>query len=554
MFDYNKQPKRGQARLLLLSCSNEVPALHCPQEIITIRRTITCPNVNPLSSLKPTEPTVRRSSNQFPFWITLILVSGVPRILGAFLLPNSFGDAYVYTKEAGALSAKLSTGTFSLTDFYGYWLPLYQFTSALVNVFLNNPYYVAKLVSALFGIGVCLLVYEISFHITRHRKASLLAFIIIALNPLHIFTSASAMTDLPSAFFVLGSLYFALRRRWLAAAIFGALAGLTRVDNWMLLVLLPMIQIFEERRVSIPSIVILIFPPLFWFYISWKATGDWLACFVSRKQYMDALLAANPSIASLSLFGIAHNIGNLIVSTDIPVLVACLATMWLVIKRMAASSAVRNSRELRAVASINFYFFAYLSFLLLAYLTHKQPIIFPRYGLLLFALGLPILAWIYLEITRQKPPWARRVLVAIIAICVLDASIEMVGSVGFINKVYAHQAAANYLREHLQPNANSRIFCDDLTVRPESGIPEERFVSSEAAPHDREGFMNYLRQNNVEYLVFIRKEDFTPAKLFPELQNGSGNEWFQPVMHVHKRFLPTDVWIYRVTSDRRTGT
>ena len=476
----------------------------------------------------------------------MILVSGIPRILGAFLLPNSFGDAYVYTRDAGALSAKLSTGTFSLTDFYGYWLPLYQFVCALVNVFVNNPYYVAKLVSALFGIGVCLLVYETSFQLSGHRKASLLVFIIIALNPLHIFTSASAMTDLPSAFFVLGSLYFALRKRWLVAAIFGALAGLTRVDNWMLLVLMPMIQIFEERRVSIPSIVILIFPPLFWFYISWKATGDWLACFVSRKQYMDALLAANPSIASFSLFSIAHDIGNLIVSTDIPVLVACLCATGFVIKRMAASQAARNSQELRAVASIDIYFLAYLTFLLLAYLTHKQPIIFPRYGLLLFALGLPILAWLYLEIKRHKPQWARRVLIAIIAICVLDASIELVGSIGFINKVYAHQAAAKYLREHLEPHATSRIFCDDLTVRPESRIPEERFVSSETAPHDREGFMNYLRQNNVEYLVFIKKEDFTPAKLFPELQNGSGNEWFQPVMHVHKKFLPTDIWVYRV--------
>jgi hypothetical protein len=44
----------------------------------------------------------------------------------------------------------------------------------------------------------------------------------------------------------------------------------------------------------------MILPPLFWFYISWKATGDWLACFRQRQQYLDWLLVMNPAIAHFS--------------------------------------------------------------------------------------------------------------------------------------------------------------------------------------------------------------------------------------------------------------
>ena len=153
---------------------------------------------------------MRRLTNPRTLWATLVLVSGVPRIAGAFFLPNAFGDAYVYIRDIGTMSTKLARGTFALTDLYGFWLPLYQFISALVNVFLRNGFYAGKIVSALFGVGSCLLVYSIALRLTANQQAALLGFVLIALNPLHITYSASAMTDVPHAFFVLASLYFVL--------------------------------------------------------------------------------------------------------------------------------------------------------------------------------------------------------------------------------------------------------------------------------------------------------------------------------------------------------
>jgi len=350
---------------------------------------------------------MRRPSNQTVLWLALVLVSGIPRILGAFLLPNAFGDAYVYIRTIGELSLKLSARTFALTDLYGFWLPLYQFISAVINVFVGNGFYTGKVVSAVFGIGSCVLVYQITLRLTANHAAALLGFALIALNPLHIFYSASAMTDVPHAFFVLASLYFVLRRGWILAAIFAALAGLTRVESWMFLALVPLIQFAWERRISFVALVILLVPPLFWFYISWKATGDWLACFKARQQYHDWLLAMNPALAHFSLVAVLKDGATLLISADVAVLLASFVAGWLVVRRLPDLLARREGAEdIQLILALMIFFFAFLALLSIAYTTHQQPIIFPRYGLILFSLGIPILAWCFLTLKRQKPRWA----------------------------------------------------------------------------------------------------------------------------------------------------
>src|SRR4030081_880313 len=110
-------------------------------------------------------------------WPALLLISGVPRIVGAFTLPTAFGDAYVYIRDIGAMSAKISRGTFALTDFYGFWLPLFQFISALLNVLLQNGFYAGKIVSAIFGVASCLLIYSITLRLTASHQAALLGFL-----------------------------------------------------------------------------------------------------------------------------------------------------------------------------------------------------------------------------------------------------------------------------------------------------------------------------------------------------------------------------------------
>ena len=114
------------------------------------------------------------------------------------------------------------------------------------------------------------------------------------------------------------------------------------------------------------------------------------------------------------------------------------------------------------------------------------------------------------------------------------------------NREYTYRAIADFLSSQFQPSSNAHILCDDGTVLALSGIPPESFCSSVSAPRDREGFLVYLKEKNVEYLVFIDKQDSTPARLFPELKQGMGNEMFRPVLHASPRFLPAEVYLYRV--------
>jgi Dolichyl-phosphate-mannose-protein mannosyltransferase len=500
-------------------------------------------------------------------WIILVLAAGIPRILAALFLPNSFGDAYVYIRDIGSMSTKLKAGTFALTDFYGFWLPLYQFLSALLNVFVGNGFYSGKIISAIFGVGTCLFVYAIAEQLTQHRAASLLAFFLIALNPLHILTSSSALTDVPHAFFVLASLYFVLKRRWLVAAIFAALAGLTRVESWMFIVLIPLIQFLWERRVSIPAVLIMLIPPLLWFYVSWKAAGDWLACFKVRQQYHDWLLQQNPALAHFSVFGVLKDGAIFINSIDIAVLVAALVAGWIVLRRQLTDSKfalnplsargegaggevtprVTPTQPQKVLPPVVF-FFAFFALLSGAYLTHQQPIIFPRYGLILFSIGIPILAWTYVRLAQRETQKRRKLLVAIIVVCVLGASVQLAGAAGWHNQYKAQRAVAEYLRERFKPETNQSIFCDEGTVRTLSGIPESSFVISSDAPRDREGFVALLKDRKVEYVVIAKEPESTPRKLFPELDSGGSNEFFYREFQVSTRFLPTEIWIYRFTS------
>lgn len=481
-----------------------------------------------------------------------MLIASLPRILGAFFLPNTFGDAYVYIRDIGNLSTKIKAGTVALTDLYGFWLPLYQLISAVINTFVGNGFYTGKIVAALFGVGACLLVYALTLRLTGQKFAALLAFLLIALNPLHILNSTSALTDVPHAFFVLAAMYFVLKKRWIVAALFAALAGFTRVESWMLLALIPLIQFWKERRVSIPAILILLIPPLSWFYISWKATGDWLACFRARQQYHDWLLAQNPSLAHFSLKGVGKDTAMFMSGADFAVLVSAFLAAWFVLGKIRNRSQSKptimsaDSRNIDSVLPFVLVFFAFFALLLIAYLTHQQPIIFPRYGLILFSLGIPILAWTFFAITRRRPAWSRRILTTIIVLCALNWSAQFVGGIGELNRYSAQRRVADYLRVHFDPKSDMKIFCDEDTVKVLSGIPEERFLSSSAgAPRDSDSFLNFLTDNQVKYIVATEANQFIPAQTFPRLKNGELIGHYEPIMQSHSGFLLTNIHLYQ---------
>jgi hypothetical protein len=258
-------------------------------------------------------------------------------------------------------------------------------------------------------------------------------------------------------------------------------------------------------------------------------------------------MAANPSLAHFSFHHVLSDSAMLLMSTDLAVMVGCFAAAWLVIKPLGSSVwRLRFSDEHRPLLAPLVFFFAFLGMIVLAYLTGTQPIIFPRYGLILFTLGIPILAWTVLTLIKQRPEWKRRLLISVVAICVLNASVQLVAFVGSLNQMSVQRSVADYLRDHYQTENGTRILCDEGTVSVMSGIAPEAFLSFAGAPKDREGFLNFLKEKKVEYVVFVANQDSTLRKLFPDLEYGANYGVFEPVAHNRSEFMYMNVWVYRV--------
>jgi hypothetical protein len=482
-------------------------------------------------------------------WIAIWLIAIGSRATAAFLLPNAEQDGYSYAEIIARLSAHISSGHLQWADLFGFWFPLFQLAAAIPNIWIGHPLVAGKILSALCGASSCVLVFAITQRITRSIALGYLAFALIVLNPFHVLYSAACMTDVPCGFLVLTSLWFLIRRRWLLAAIFAALASCVRMEPWALILLLPLLQFAYEKRVSIAALIILILPPLAWLALSYHVTGDPFAYFAARVHYHANYLDFYPTRHGFASADIRQDLDYFLLGANRIVVLAIVATGALSILRTFRR---RRFMPLSWVAPLA-YATALFGLLLLAYLTRRQPVILPRYGLIFFPLGLPLLVWL---IGLSIKHWPRSLAIKLAAFLVIGLSVrETKGQVDTIWKVRvdfrAHQQIVHALRIAFSQSANSdqRCFSDDVGVRVLSGFPEDRFVRSTSAPasawEDAAVFESYLKENHVAYLVFTRIEDSLPAKVLPELGNNVATGKFQLIALAPSPFA-SDVWLYRL--------
>jgi hypothetical protein len=484
-------------------------------------------------------------SRSILFWTALILIAGVPRVLGAFFWPNAFGDAYSYFEAIELMRSKIADGTFAIKDLYGFWFPMYQITCAALSYIFGHAFYLSKLVSALCGIGVCLLVYLITMRVTDHRPFALLAFALASLSPLHILYSASSMTDIPHGLLVMACLYFALEKRWKTAAVFAAAAGFMRIESWILIALLPALQFLFQRSISLAACGIMIISPLFWFYISWKATGNAMAYFEVRNRYIADYAAANPVVTTFSIQRLRLDAKRLLISTNLGVLCGCLFATPLIIRRLVRQKFETALRELAAVIATTVFFFYNLGFLLFAYFTGRQPDIWSRYGLLFFTLGLPVTAWTFLAVAKERPR-LKVVLAATLSIILVLQTKDQVSEVAsVVSEETARAGIAAYLKEVHGDDPGSRIYCEDGNVRFLTGLPAERFLTSYQLPADSAALLKRFDEAEVKYVVSNTWEVSQLVKLFPEVGKGKGNDVFHPVMRAGAKYSKLEFWVYR---------
>ncbi len=415
----------------------------------------------------------------------------------------------------------MSAGTFRLEDLFDFWLPLYQFAAAIPNIWVHNPLLVGKLLSAVSGAVSCVLVFFVVRELTRKMWPAWLGFGLILCNPLHIFYSGASMTDVPHACFILGSLYAALRRRWIAAAILMAIAEGIRVEAWVFVLVLPFLQFVYERRVSAALLAILILPPLCSIGICELATGNPFAIFEQRELYIQSYLDFVPSRRGFTSDDIRRDLDYYSLGANVVIQFAAFAAGASIVQRLSRRETVPIG-----IGTATAYFFAVLGFLFLAYVTKRQPVLYPRYGLLFFVLGVPLLAWVLSGFitTVQSRPIRNLAVWTVILLCLRESTRQFAVIHSSLMSARAESAIARELRLDVNRENDARpVFCDQVAVRVLSHLPKKKFLRSQTVPPhaavSRQTFENYLREQRVSYLVFTQIENSLPAKLLPQLRN-----------------------------------
>jgi len=496
-------------------------------------------------------PPARHSLPQTTILATgLLSIALVSRIAAAYVLPNPEQDGYSYVEIIHRLTEHLETGKFRVSDLYGFWLPAFQSASAVLNLVVHEPMLAGKIINASCGAISIVLVFLIGRIVTGSVSFSLVASALMLVDPLHILYSAACMTDVPHATVVLVSVWFAVRRRWLGAALFAALAETIRVESWALIVALPFLQWLQQRRVSLPVYLIMLLPPLGWFALAFVATGSPLAYFAERAHYHAEYIEFHPVRVGFQPAAIIKDVKFLLLGADKTVFAGAVIAAAMTIGRWIRTRRLDQDPALGPII----YGGAILGLLILAYLTKSQPVWLPRYGLIFLALGLPLFAralqW---SVSLTTVRFAKVVIVAgVIGACLFQMAKQKLPTIRKVQDDFrAQQQITTMLVANLkkEPTA-THCFSDDVAVRVLSGLPPNTFLRSAFVPGgaavNAEAFVVWLHDQHVQWLVFFPVENSIPVKLFPELgrMHQSSGEQFEKIAFAHSTFGP-NIWLYR---------
>ncbi len=476
-----------------------------------------------------------------PALFAAIALAVAARVAAFFLLPNIDGDAYCYLDKARELRAALLSGSLRVPDLFFFWLPLYPLAVALVSLAFpggGHLMFVGKLVSAVSGLAACWLVYRIILTMTRRSLVAWVGALCVAFDPWQLLYSSNSMTELPFEACVLGALDRVLARRWTAASVILVAAGFLRIEAWPLAALVPVAACLAERKIRLVPILLVFVAPAAWLAITYAAKGDVRAYFTIRNAYVADYLAYEPERAHLTLKWLQWDFSNLRQGACLPVALGAFAAMGTLAGRFLTRRQPLASTFAAMTLTVVSLFL--LAFLVAAYVTRSQPVWWVRYGLVYQPLGVCLTLWWLAEGVRGKARWIAAMLLGWGIVAHAAYEFKVINDTRG-NLVFQRQAGA--LLASLHPN---RVFCDSIVVRAEGGLMPDHACDSSALRRDPAGFLEDLRSQKIDYLVYIASEASTPVKLFPELADFRPAHGLEPFQKIASPDWRPAVLIYRV--------
>jgi len=197
------------------------------------------------------------------------------------------------------------------------------------------------------------------------------------------------------------------------------------------------------------------------------------------------------------------------------------------------------------------FFFAHLIFLLMAYVTRNQPEIWPRYGLIFFTLGLPLLAYgLALSQPFTTPHSSRnlRLLYLTGGFMILQFCVQLIDVTRIVVKPDTNLIAAQFLEDQRRLDEATTIYCEDGAIRVLSGIPLEEFKDQYNSPADENAFIESLRKNQVKLLVY---KDLPGSRLKEIIAKISGQQkrtgiTLEKIVPLPRNQVDGDTIVYRV--------
>ena len=442
--------------------------------------------------------------------LTLVLLGlcGVLLLLAA-QVPEPFEDGYGHWLIAANLASTghLRDPLFGMEDT---WLPAYHvLAAAVLRTFGLWQLGALKALGALLGLVTLSCVYALAPNLRQAR----LAVALLALNPVFLFTSGSAVVEPLLTAILTGAALAAVRGRMKVAALLAALACLTATKAWIWVAAVAgftAVEVLRRRAPAgrrwpalawaVPALAVLVFLQLGFAPATHSvARGSLeLASATTRGSIPGGALAR---VAQLALtYGRAA----------LPLVVFGAVGLWIVIRRWSSGLDRATVRFLHFPALV--YLAAVFGLVAIGAYTGSHRYLYP---------ALPSLALLAAAALDRYAPAVRLVAVAAAGLI----------AVAFL-PVFASFAAGNaglIAAGHAAAGGSGILITDSPVVAFYSGRTPSHIDGSQALPANRPDALAWMASHGVTALVLEDISYYRATGLFPDLATGHSAPPFEPL-------------------------